>query len=94
MSKSRKIEQASRRYRSFFDRAPTKLTQREVEFPDVLLNVGKVSGIMYVTEDGEQYFHEFSEKARPQFAVSPDGKMLVMLGGAFQFTERGIVDRK
>ena len=63
--------------------------------PDVLIGIGEVDGIMYSTvRDGvlEKYVHRFAKKARPLFAVSHDGKQLFMLGGAYNFTERGIVD--
>jgi hypothetical protein len=65
--------------------------------PPVLINMGKIDGVMYTTvRDGktERYIHEFKSKARPTFAVSPDGKQLFMLGGAYNFTERGIVDKR
>jgi hypothetical protein len=64
--------------------------------PDVLVAIGEIDGIMYSTiRDGklEKYVHEFAKKSRPLFAVSHDGKQLLMLGGAYDFTERGIVDR-
>lgn len=63
----------------------------------VRLKIGSVTGIMYLTRrDGktEQYFHRFAKESRPQLVVTPDGKRLELLGGAFRFTERGIVDVK
>lgn len=64
--------------------------------PDVLVAIGDCDGILYTTvRDGktERYIHEFQKRSRPLLASSPDGKMLVLLGGAYDFTERGIVDR-
>lgn len=66
------------------------------EIPDVLLHIGKVDGILYSTRrDGvnEKYIHKFAAKSRPIMAVSHDGKMIVLLGGSYTFTERGIVDK-
>lgn len=66
------------------------------ELPDVMSVIGDVDGILYTTvRDGktERYIHEFSPKSRPLFCVSPDGKQLHMIGGKYNFTERGIVDR-
>ena len=66
------------------------------DMPRALLTVGKIDGIMYSTvRDGvaEKYIHKFKSSARPLFCVSPDGKQLFMLGGAYDFTERGIVDK-
>lgn len=67
------------------------------KIPAVLVNMGKIDGVMYsAMRDGkvQRFVHEFKSKARPTFAVSPDGKQLFMLGGAYNFTERGIVDKR
>lgn len=64
--------------------------------PDALLVVGDIDGLMYTTvRDGktERYIHEFKKNARPLFCVSHDGKQIFLLGGSYDFTERGIVDR-
>lgn len=66
------------------------------EIPDVLLCVGEIDFIGYTTvRDGviERYKHDFKKKARPLFCVTPDGQQIVLLGGAYDFTERGIIDR-
>ena len=66
------------------------------ELPDVMLVVGDIDGIMYTTvRDGkvEKYVHQFKKKARPLFCVSHDGKQIYLVGGEYDFTERGIVDR-
>lgn len=64
--------------------------------PPTVAQVGKVRAIIYDTvRDGkhETYIHKFKVSSRPLFAVSPDGKQLFMLGGAYNFTDRGIVDK-
>lgn len=64
--------------------------------PDVMLVVGDIDGIMYTTvRDGvvEKYVHQFKKKASPLFCVSHDGKQIYLVGGEYDFTERGIVDR-
>lgn len=64
--------------------------------PRVAVAIGDVDGILYTTiRDGvvEKYIHKFAKKDRPIFAVSPDGKQLLMVGGNYNFTERGIVDK-
>lgn len=65
--------------------------------PSVAVAVGSVDAICYTTRrDGklEKYIHEFKPHARPIFAVSPDGSQLMLIGGAYTFTERGIVDKR
>jgi hypothetical protein len=75
------------------------LEEVEIEkpiLPDVMLVVGDIDGIMYTTvRDGEveKYVHQFKKSARPLFCVSHDGKQIHLIGGEYDFTERGIVDR-
>lgn len=64
--------------------------------PKVGVAIGKVDGILYTTvRDGrtEKYIHKFHKGDEPLFVVSPDGRQLLMVGGNFDFTERGIVDK-
>lgn len=68
-----------------------------VNVPDLKegLTVGKCLGIMYETvRDNvrENYLHEFKTTARPYLVSSYDGEQLALIGGDFQFTDRGIVD--
>lgn len=63
--------------------------------PKELVEIGYCDGLLYTTiRDNvtEKYIHKFKRNSRPLFAVSPDGKQLFLLGGAFTFGERGIVD--
>lgn len=64
--------------------------------PRVALVVGFCDGVLYTTvRDGKQerYIHEFAKRDRPMLLASPDGKQLMLYGGNYRFTERGIVDR-
>lgn len=64
--------------------------------PKIVLAIGKVLGIIYETvRDGkhENYKHMFKASSRPLFAVSHDGKRLLLIGGSYKFTERGITDK-
>lgn len=63
--------------------------------PKVGVAIGTCDGILYTTvRDGvkEKYIHKFRASDKPLFVVSPDGKSLHLVGGAYTFTERGIVD--
>lgn len=63
--------------------------------PDVMCVIGEIDGIMYTTmRDGktEKYLHKFKKSARPLFCVAPDGLSLHLIGGSYQFGERGIED--
>jgi hypothetical protein len=91
------LGQAGRLFEDFTgDKSANVQRIKKPEIPEVLVAIGTIDGILYSTvRDGEveRYIHKFVAKARPTFAVSPDGKQLFMLGGAYNFTERGIVDK-
>lgn len=69
-----------------------------VDIPEIkkALAIGDVLDISYRTKRNgrvESYTHTFKASSRPLFAASDDGKTLLMIGGSFNFTERGIVDK-
>lgn len=90
------VANAAKLSRRFVGREPTNAAKtRKPRIPDALACIGQVSVIQYVAErDGEvnEYRHPFRAKSRPHLCVSPDGKLVLMLGGAFTFTEDGFVD--
>lgn len=64
--------------------------------PKELLAIGDCDGVLYSTvRDGvaEKYIHKFKRASRPLLCASPDGKTLYLIGGSYDFTERGIVDK-
>lgn len=70
---------------------------KKPRIPSELLAVGYVTGIMYRTvRDGREsnLLHEFSRNVQPLLAASHDGRKLLLLGGSYNFTARGIVDRR
>lgn len=61
--------------------------------PAVALDIGDFVAVIYRSRrDGNLYRHEFAARSRPLLAVSQDGTQLLVLGGAYRFTSRGIVD--
>lgn len=91
------VRQAKKLYSDFTGHDPKNI--RKVTQPPPLTTgvaIGPVLGIIYETvRDGvkERYIHKFHKvAARPLLVVSPGGEQMVLLGGAFQFTERGFVD--
>lgn len=92
------VRKAAARYTAFTGHEDVTLTKISIpDLPEALLQVGKCDGILYSTvRDGiaEKYIHKFNSRSRPLFCVSPDGKSLYLIGGSYNFTERGIVDKK
>ena len=94
---SKNLRAAARLFESFTGHraARVKLVPKPA-IPDEAALIGKVTGLMYVTRrDGktEHYIHRFNVKSRPLFAVTHDGKQLLLIGGDYDFTEKGIEDR-
>lgn len=93
---SKAIRQAANLYERFTGHEAEEGARIKVPaLPGVAVAIGDVDGILYTTvRDGvvEKYIHKFAASDKPIFAVSPDGKQLLMIGGRYTFTERGIVD--
>ena len=93
---SSEVQQAADLYERFSGHGAEEVGRiRLPATPRVGVAVGEVDGILYSTvRDGvlEKYIHKFHKKDRPLFVVTPDGKQLMLVGGNYTFTERGIVD--
>lgn len=96
VKKSPDMRKAAKLLTDFTGRAPVKVRRVPVKNGSpVRLQIGKVTGIMYLARDGKKivhYLHRFRAGSRPSLLASPDGKRIELLGGAFRFTDRGIVD--
>lgn len=64
--------------------------------PRAAVAVGTLDGVLYTTvRDGvtEKYIHKFRASDKPLLCVTPDGRQILVIGGHYTFTERGIVDK-
>lgn len=96
MSLKKAIGAAVRLYESFREESPRKVGAVRVNIPQAVAVMGYVEGIDYRTTHGRKltlYHHDFEPGSRPLLAVSADGTQLLLLGGRYQFTEQGIVDK-
>lgn len=94
----RKISAAKKLYTAFSGH-PAEVFARipAPKVPDVMLAIGKIRAVEYeAIRAGEKaiYRHSFAQHARPLLAASHDGRTVMLLGGAYTFTDRGIVDKK
>lgn len=96
MSLKREIGQAVSLYESFREASPRRVAKIRVKPVKAVAIIGYVEAVDYRTTHGkkvELYRHDFAAGSRPLLAVSADGKQLLLLGGRYQFTEQGIVDK-
>ena len=83
-------------YEDFHDGPASGSEVVEIEFPEMVFQVGTCDGILYTADRGdgpEEFIHEFEGDAKPMLCATPDGKQLLLIGGNFEFTERGIEDK-
>jgi hypothetical protein len=90
------VSRAARLYEQFTGHAGEIVARiTKPRYPDAVTVIGECDGVLYTTvRDGktESYIHRFKRKARPLLCVDQDGQTLYLLGGAYRFTDRGIVD--
>jgi hypothetical protein len=89
------LEQAKELFEAFAEKPAGRVKVFKVNVPKAGLVFGKLVQIGYISEyDGKPYRHTF-EKAgsRPLLVAAHDGKSVVIVGGRYAFTERGIEDR-
>lgn len=91
------VERAGALYEAFTGHSPEPLARVSLPaVPRVLAVMGEMDAIEYTTtRDGvvERYRHKFHAADKPLVCVTPDGFTIVLVGGAFKWTEAGIVDR-
>ncbi len=62
--------------------------------PKIGLVIGRLVGVIYEADrEKVNYIHRFRKTSRPLLVTSHDGKQLYMIGGSYNFTDRGIVDK-
>ena len=96
VGKEQRVKEAAEHYEAFHGEQPNNIDVFDVEPFDVAYLLGHCDGVLYTTTRHgrkEKYIHEFKPRSRPLLAASYDGKELLVLGGAYEVTHRGIVDR-
>lgn len=92
----REYEQALDLYNSFRETDARKINSVRLVVPGLVVAVGHVEYVGYRTSHNFKttlYRHDFAPGSRPLLCASPNGKQLFLLGGRYDFTGRGIVDR-
>lgn len=93
---AKEVRAAVELYESFREKKPKRLKVLDVKIPRVVVHIGYLEAIDYRTTHGAElvlYNHKFAPGSRPLLCVSADGRQLLLLGGRYHFTERGIVDK-
>jgi len=92
----REVDAAGDLFKDFTGDYPEGMKTVKLPVPKTGLVIGELDGVLYTTvRDGktEKYIHDFKKSSRPHLIASHDGKSLHILGGEYEFTERGIEDK-
>lgn len=90
------LDKARTAFRAFTGQEPTEVITADVgSVPRVAWLLGELEEVLYnARRDGrkERYLHPFKRSARPMLAVDAETGQLVLVGGRYTVTERGITD--
>lgn len=90
------IKKSAAMYENFHGQAVDAIHKVEIpDWPTVVGEIGYLDEVTYTTwRDGkkERYRHTFKAVDRPMLCADPTGRTLVLIGGNYKFTARGIVD--
>lgn len=91
----RKMQQAAQLFHDFTGRKTARITQHELPAsPREGLVFGRLVDVGYESaRDGRLYRHSFRKRSQPLLIATHDGKTVLIVGGRYAFTDRGIVDK-
>lgn len=91
----RKMQQAAALFEDFTGKRASRITKHSLpESPREGLVFGTLVQVGYESaRDGKLYRHTFRKRSRPLLVATPDGKTVLIVGGRYAFTDRGIEDR-
>lgn len=93
--KQKDFRGAFRLYEKFREATPKTAKRVNVRVPKTVMHMGDVEYIGYRTTHGRKvvhYHHDFAVGSRPVLAAGPGHNELVLIGGRYHVTDRGIVD--
>lgn len=89
------VRRAAGLYRNFREERPERARRVTIDLPAAVAVMGHVEFIGYVTTHGGKthlYIHEFAAGSRPLLTAGTGRNQLVLVGGRYRVTARGIVD--
>lgn len=92
---AREVRRTAKLFRGFRMRDPRSVTDVRVDLPTAVITMGPIRGIAYEMPRGRRhvlYWHEFAKGSEPTLTAGPDRCGIVVIGGNYRVTDRGIVD--
>lgn len=91
----KKIAGAAKLYEKFREKKATRARAVSITLPKSVMVMGYLEFVGYSTTHGGQaamYKHKFAKGSRPLLCAGPGRNQLILVGGRYHVTERGIVD--
>lgn len=89
------VRKAKALYRKFREAEPGRVRKVKYDPPKSAMVMGYLEGVLYSTTHGgrsQNYKHVFAKGSRPLLCAGPGKNQLILVGGRYHVTERGIVD--
>lgn len=89
------VKKAAKLYEDFRERKPRIAKRVEFSVPRAVAVIGYVDAIHYSTTHGrtaKRYAHKFAKGSRPMLCAGPGRNQIILVGGRYHVTDRGIVD--
>jgi hypothetical protein len=89
------VRKAAKLYKDFREATPKRAKKVTFRLPRAVMVMGHCEAILYSTTHGGKarlYKHTFAKGSRPLLCAGPGRNQLVLVGGRYHVTERGIVD--
>lgn len=90
-----KVAGAANLYKKFREVEPQRATRVTINLPKSAMVMGYLEFVGYsTTHNGKaaMYKHKFAKGSRPLLCAGPRKNQLILVGGRYHVTERGIVD--
>lgn len=91
----KKIAGAANLYKKFREVEPQRARRVTINLPKSVMVMGYLEFVGYsTTHNGKaaMYKHKFAKGSRPLLCAGPGRNQLILVGGRYHVTERGIVD--
>jgi hypothetical protein len=89
------VRRAAKLYHDFREETPQRARRVAVKLPRTVMVMGTLDAVLYTTTirgKATRFKHTFAKGCKPLLCAGPGRAQLVLVGGRYKVTYRGIVD--
>jgi hypothetical protein len=89
------VRKAAQLYKAFREEPPRRAKRVNVKLPRSVMVMGTLDAVLYTTTiagKATRFKHTFAKGSKPLLCAGPGRNSLVLVGGRYKVTYRGIVD--